>query len=95
MQIAADIAIPLADADIDIEVLDAAWSHIRKCRQGFERRNAMHGAEVPSSSKGLCINETFGYDHKALEGFGSYEESLRQVLIDEMTSSQEEDRPHW
>ena len=32
------------------------------------------------------MNETFGPDHKALEGFDEYEESLKAALIDEMTS---------
>ena len=32
------------------------------------------------------MNETFGLDHKALEGFVGYEDSLKAALIEEMTS---------
>ena len=34
------------------------------------------------------MNETFGPDHKALEGFDEYEDSLKAALIDDMTSLQ-------
>ena len=86
MQFAADVSTPLADADIDIEVLDAAQEHIRACRRDFELRISMPGTEVASSPTESRVDETFGYDHEAPEVFGSYDESLRKVLIEEMSS---------
>ena len=86
MQIAAGVLTPFAEAKVDINILEVAREHTHMCKAGFALRYSMPGTEASSSSTDPRINETFGFDHKALEGFENYEESLRKVLIDEMTS---------
>ena len=84
MQIAAEVSTPLDEAEVDINVLEAARKHIHVCKKDFELRNSMPGTEASSTSTDPRINETFGFGHKAFEGFWIYEESLRKVLIEEM-----------
>ena len=81
MQIAAEIAIPLTKAatsvEAEVEVLEAARKHILECKQDFEtRRNVASLFGQPCGSKDISLNETFGFDHHALEGYSSYEHSL-------------------
>ena len=69
------------------QVAQTLMSTLEKAaRDDIELRNSVPGAEASSNSKDPRINETFGLDHKALEGFENYEESLRVALIEEMTS---------
>ena len=61
---------------------------IQACKIDFELRCQNHG---PNAGKGAGrvvpqMNETFGADHKALEGFDQYEDSLKAALFEEMTS---------
>ena len=91
VQIAAEIAIPLTDAatsvEAEVEVLEAARKHILECKQDFEtRRNVASIFGQSCGSKDISLNETFGFDHQALEGYPSYEQSLRAVLTDEINS---------
>ena len=67
---------------------ETARDHLQACRSDFQYR-CLH--PDPNAQKGAGrivhhMNETFGPDHKALEGFDEYEESLKAALVDEMTS---------
>ena len=65
-----------------------ARDHILLCRNGFQFRSANPDPNVPKGTSANVphMNETFGPDHKALEGLDEYEDSLKAALIDEMTS---------
>ena len=59
-----------------------AKDHIQACKIDFQLRCQNSG---PNAGKGAGrvvpqMNETFGPDHKALEGFDQYEESLKTAL---------------
>ena len=96
VQIAADVSVRMADAAnsfANIAVIEAGRKHVQKCKADFEFRKTMAntaGKTVPPGNPGgsadFCLNETFGYDHNGLEGFNSYEESLRKALADEVNS---------
>ena len=94
VRIAADIAIPLTEAassiEAEVETLEAARKHINECRLDFEMRRNVATGLTPSQSRGsrdpISANDVFGYDHYALEGYASYEASLRKVLTDEIIS---------
>ena len=65
-----------------------AHAHITQCRNGFQVRNAN---PYPNQTSGSStdvprMTEAFGPDHKSLEGFDQYEDSLKTALLDEMTS---------
>ena len=65
-----------------------AREHNILCRNDFHYRSANPNPDVPRgmSAEVPHMNETFGPDHKALEGFGEYEDSLKAALTDEMIS---------
>jgi hypothetical protein len=94
VQIAAGIAIPLADVassiEAEVEVLEAARKRITECREDFECRRNVAEYPTPGEARGsrdrISTNDIFGFDHFALEGYSSYDDSLRKVLADEITS---------
>ena len=65
-----------------------ARDHLQMCRSDFQFRCANPNPNAPKGAGPIVppMNETFGPDHKALEGFDEYEESLKAALVDEMTS---------
>ena len=69
-----------------------AREHILLCRNDFQSRNAVPNPHAPrgTSANVPRMNETFGPDHKALEGFADYEDSLKAALVEEMTSLKKE-----
>ena len=69
---------------------EIARDHILLCRSDFQFRSANPDPNVPKGTGANVphMNETFGPDHKALEGFDEYEDSLKVALVDEMTSLQ-------
>ena len=52
------------------------------------RRNvaSVDGPGQPCGSRDISVNEIFGFDHQALEGYPNYEDSLRKVLTEEIKS---------
>ena len=67
--------------------------HILLCRNYFQFRSAHPDPNAPKGTSANVphMNVTFGPDHKALEGFDEYEDSLKAALIDDMTSLQKAD----
>ena len=65
-----------------------ARDHIMMCRGDYQFRSANSDPNAPKGTGPIVLhmNETFGPDHKALEGFDEHEKSLKAALIDEMTS---------
>ena len=65
-----------------------ARDHLQMCRSDVQFRCANPNPNAPKGTGPIVphMSETFGPDHKALEGFDEYEESLKAALVDEMTS---------
>ena len=64
-----------------------AKDHIQACKTDFEFRSKNPGTSTGSAGRVVPqMNEIFGPEHKALEGFEQYDESLQAALIEAMTS---------
>ena len=66
-----NVASPPRDNNFDIELLELTGDRIVDCRRDFELRNAAHKGEDagPEVLNDPQMNETFGSDSKAFEGW--------------------------
>ena len=65
-----------------------AHDHLQACKNDFQLRCEIPGPNAKKDAGRIVhqMNVAFGPDHKALEGFDEYKESLKAALVEEMAS---------